>query len=101
MRLKELREWNCSLAGARDASFIDNILRQVEPFKSRGVFFSPISGKPQAPHLRYAAIISLRFGFNGAHIDPHICIRVFNPPAFLHRQAPEQLLRQLSNLVPI
>ena len=30
-------------------SFMDNILRQVEPIKSRGVFFSPISGDRKLP----------------------------------------------------
>jgi uncharacterized protein YbjT (DUF2867 family) len=30
-------------------SFMDNILRQVEPIKSRGMFFSPISGDRKLP----------------------------------------------------
>ncbi len=30
-------------------SFMDNILRQVEPIKSRGLFFSPISGDRKLP----------------------------------------------------
>jgi uncharacterized protein YbjT (DUF2867 family) len=30
-------------------SFMDNILRQVEPIKTRGVFFSPISGDLKTP----------------------------------------------------
>jgi len=30
-------------------SFMDNILRQVEPIKSRGVFFSPLSGGRKLP----------------------------------------------------
>jgi uncharacterized protein YbjT (DUF2867 family) len=30
-------------------SFMDNILRQVEPIKSRGIFFSPISGDRKLP----------------------------------------------------
>ena len=30
-------------------SFMDNILRQVDAIASQGVFFSPISGRPQAP----------------------------------------------------
>ena len=30
-------------------SFMDNILRQVEPIKSRGVFFAPISGDRKLP----------------------------------------------------
>jgi uncharacterized protein YbjT (DUF2867 family) len=30
-------------------SFMDNILRQVEPIKSQGVFFSPISGDRKLP----------------------------------------------------
>jgi uncharacterized protein YbjT (DUF2867 family) len=30
-------------------SFIDNILRQIEPIKSRGMFFSPISGNRKLP----------------------------------------------------
>jgi uncharacterized protein YbjT (DUF2867 family) len=30
-------------------SFMDNILRQVEPIKSRGVFFSPVSGDRRLP----------------------------------------------------
>lgn len=30
-------------------SFMDNILRQVEPIKNQGMFFSPISGDRKAP----------------------------------------------------
>ena len=30
-------------------SFMDNILRQVEPIRSRGLFFSPISGDRKLP----------------------------------------------------
>lgn len=30
-------------------SFMDNLLRQVEPIKSRGMFFSPISGDRKSP----------------------------------------------------
>jgi len=30
-------------------SFMDNILRQIEPIKSRGMFFSPISGDRKLP----------------------------------------------------
>ena len=35
-------------------SFMDNILRQVEPIKNQGMFFSPISGRSQASDLRHA-----------------------------------------------
>jgi len=30
-------------------SFMDNLLRQVEPIKNQGLFFSPIAGDRKAP----------------------------------------------------
>ena len=38
-----------SYRGLTMPSFMDNILRQVEPIKRRGVFFSPISGDRKLP----------------------------------------------------
>ena len=64
-------------------SFMDNILRQVEPIKSRGVFFSPISGDRKLPtsatHDIAAVAARLLLEFLGAasatrrSLAPRIC----------------------------
>jgi uncharacterized protein YbjT (DUF2867 family) len=57
-----------SYRGLANPSFMDNILRQVAPIKSKGVFFSPIDGDRKMPTCatRDIAAVAARLLLNGS-----------------------------------
>jgi uncharacterized protein YbjT (DUF2867 family) len=57
-----------SYRGLANPSFMDNILRQVAPIKSKGVFFSPIGGDRKMPTCatRDIAAVAARLLLNGS-----------------------------------